>query len=202
MEINEKNKQEVISAIAEAAARPIIEAKSFWHQSILNELRGKRQNTKTEDEYITLLKADIIYLKKLWNRELDVIYEWAENCEIPEHDKINEAIEQIENESKTEICNGKILFKNGKGLDKNSLEFIERYNAIQDTNGRIIALHEDYMYLKIRDYITLNIYQFLSGSKQIAEGIFKDNPKETVQKIGDLTSNYSDMCMYNDIDEE
>ncbi|MBV7271881.1 hypothetical protein JMF89_07815 [Clostridiaceae bacterium UIB06] len=202
MEINEKNKQNVISALVEAAARPILEAKSYWYQSIYNVLRGKKQNTKTEDEYITLLKSDIISLKKLWNRELDVIYSWAENHTIPESDKINEAILKIENDSETEVCDGKIRFKNGEGLDKNVLEFIERYNAIQDEDGRIRALHEDYIYLKIRDYITLNIYQFLSENKQISEGLFKDDPKDTVQRIGDLTSNYADMCMYDDVDDE
>lgn len=202
MEINEKNKQSVISGMVEAAARPIMEAKSYWYQSVLNVLRGKKQNLKTEDEYILLLKADIIALKKLWNKELDVIYEWGQNCQIPDHDKINEIISQIENDSETEVNNGKIIFKNGKGLDKNSLEFIERYNAIQDINEKIRALHEDYIYLKIRDYITLNIYQFLSANENIVDGLFKDNPKETTQGIGDLVSNYADICMYDDVDNE
>lgn len=202
MEVNEKNKQIVMSAIVEAAARPIMEAKSYWYQSIYNILRGKKQNTKNEDEYITLLKADIISLKKLWNKELDVIYDWAENRAIPEADKINEAILQIENDSETEVYDGKIRFKNGEGLDRNILEFIERYNAIQDIDGRIRALHEDYIYLKIRDYITLNVYQFLAQNTETSEGLFKDNPKETVQRIGDLSSNYADMCMYDSEDAE
>lgn len=197
MEINESNKQEFISGLVEAAARPILEAKSYWYQSIYNILRGKKENVENDIEYITLLKADIIYLKKLWNKELDVIFQWGENGTIPESDKINEIILTIEDDSETEVVDGKIVFKNGKSLDKVDLEFIERYNSIQDLKGRTSALHEDYIYLKIRDYITLNIYQFLSQNQEMVEGLFRNNPKETTQKIADLVSNYADMCMYD-----
>lgn len=202
MEINESNKQELISGMVEAAARPILEAKSYWYQSIYNILRSKKENIESDIDYITLLKADIIYLKKLWNKELDVIFQWGQDGKIPESDKINEIILQIENDSETEVKDGRIVFKNGKNLDKVDLEFIERYNAIQDLNGRASALHEDYIYLKIRDYITLNIYQFLSENKNIAEGLFRNSPKETTQRIADLASNYADMCMYNNIENE
>lgn len=202
MEINESNKQEIISGMLEAAARPILEAKSYWYQSIYNILRSKKDNIESDIDYITLLKADIIYLKKLWNKELDVIFQWGQNGKIPESDKINEIILQIENDSETEVKDGKIVFKNGKNLDKVDLEFIERYNIIQDLNARASALHEDYIYLKIRDYITLNVYQFLSENKNIAEGLFRNSPKETTQRIADLASNYADMCMYNTIENE
>lgn len=202
MEINESNKQEIISGMVEAAARPILEAKSYWYQSIYNILRSKKENIESDIDYITLLKADIIYLKKLWNKELDVIFQWGQNGKVPESDKINEIILQIENDSETEVKDGKIVFKNGKNLDKVDLEFIERYNAIQDLNGRASALNEDYIYLKIRDYITLNVYQFLSENKNIAEGLFRNSPKETTQRIADLASNYADMCMYNNIENE
>lgn len=195
------NKNNLIVELVENGARPVLSAKSYWHESIFNTLKGKKENTKNNEEYSLILKAEIIYLKKLWNRELDVIHEWGKNARIPEVDEINAIIQEIEEESKTEVVNGKVLFKNGKNLDKNDLAFIERYNVITDLNERIIALQEDYIYVKIRDYITLNVYQFISHNQELAVDLFKDNPKETTQRIGDLASNYADMCMFPDMDE-
>lgn len=195
------NKNNLIAEIVENGAKPILSAKSNWYESIFNALKAKKENTQNNEEYSLILKAEILYLKKLWNRELDVIHEWGQNAKVPEVDEINAIIEKIEEESKTEIVNGKVMFKNGKGLDKNDLDFIERYNALADINGRITGLQEDYIYLKIRDYITLNVYQFISQNEELVMELFKDNPKETTQMIGDLASNYADMCMFPDIDE-
>lgn len=195
------NKNNLIAELVENGARPVLSAKSYWYESIFNTLKGKKENTKNNEEYSLILKAEIIYLKKLWNRELDVIHEWGKNARIPEVDEINAIIQEIEEESKTEVVNGKILFKNGKNLDKNDLVFIERYNVITDLNERIMALQEDYIYVKIRDYITLNVYQFISHNQELAIDLFKDNPEETTQRIGDLASNYADICMFPDMDE-
>jgi hypothetical protein len=195
------NKNNLIAELVENGARPVMSAKRHWYESIFNTLKGKKENTKSNEEYSLILKAEIIYLKKLWNRELDVIHEWGKNARIPEVDEINAIIQEIEEESKTEVVNGKILFKNGKNLDKNDLAFIERYNIITDLNERIMALQEDYIYVKIRDYITLNVYQFISHNQELAIDLFKDNPKETTQRIGDLASNYADICMFPDMDE-
>lgn len=195
------NKNIIITELVENGAKPILSAKSHWYESIFNTLRAKKEKTQNNEEYSLILKAEILYLKKLWNRELDVIHEWGQNAKVPEVDEINSIIEKIEEESKTEVVNGKVMFKNGKGLDKNDLAFIERYNAITDVNERIRGLQEDYIYLKIRDYITLNVYQYISQNEELIMELFKDNPKETTQKIGDLASNYADICMFPDMDE-
>ena len=201
MENHSNNKNNLIAELVEHGARPILSAKNYWYESIFNILKEKKENTRNIEEYSLILKEEIIYLKKLCNRELDVIHEWGKNASIPEVDEINSIIQEIEEESKTEVVNGKILFKNGKNLDKNDLAFIERYNVITDLNERINALQEDYIYVKIRDYITLNVYQFISHNEELAIDLFKDNPKETTQRIGDLASNYADMCMFPDMDE-
>lgn len=195
------NKNDLILELVEKGARPILSAKSHWYESIFNILREKKENTQNDEGYCLILKAEILYLKKLWNRELDVIFEWGQNAQVPEVDEINAIIEKIEKESETEVLNGKIVFKNGKSLDKNDLSFIERYNAITDLNERVRALQEDYIYLKIRDYITLNVYQFISQNQEFVMELFKENPKETTQRIGDLASNYADICMFPDMDE-
>lgn len=196
------NKNDLIAELVEKGAQPILSAKSHWYESIFNILKRKKENIQNDEEYCLILKAEILYLKKLWNRELDVIFEWGQNAQVPEVDEINAIIEKIEEESKTEVLNGKVVFKSGKGLDKNDLDFIERYNAITDLNGRISGLEEDYIYLKIRDYITLNVYQFISQNQELVISLFKDNPKETTQLIGDLASNYADICMFPDMDED
>jgi len=201
MESNGDNKNNFIAELVESAARPILSAKSHWHESIFNILKAKKENTENNEEYSLILKAEILYLKKLWNRELDIIHEWGQNARVPEVDEINAIIEKIEEESKTEVVNGKVKFKNGKGLDKNDLAFIERYNVITDLDERIRGLQEDYIYLRIRDYITLNVYQFISQNQELVMELFKDDPKETTQRIGDLASNYADICMFPDMDE-
>lgn len=195
------NKNNLIEELVELGAKPIMSAKSDWYESIFNILRGKKENAQSNEEYFLILKAEIIYLKKLWNRELDVIHEWGQNAQIPEVDEINEIILEMEKECETDVVNEKIVFKSGKSLDKNDLIFIERYNSITDSNERIRALQEDYIYLKIRDYITLNVYQFISQNQELAIQLFKDNPKETTQRIGDLASNYADICMFPDMDD-
>ena len=195
------NKNNLIAELVELGARPIMSAKSYWYESIFNILRGKKEKTQNNEEYSLILKADILYLKRLWNKELDVIHEWGQNSHIPETDEINTIILEMEKECETDIVDGKILFTNGKSLNKDELAFSERYNIISDLNERIRALQEDYIYLRIRDYITLNVYQFISENKELAIGLFKDSAKETTQRIADLASNYADMCMYSGIDE-
>lgn len=194
------NKNDLIVELVEKGAQPILSAKSQWYESIFNILSRKKENTENNEEYSLVLKAEIVYLKRLWNRELDVIHEWGQNAQVPEVDEINAIIEKIEEESKTEVVNGKVVFKNGKNLDKNDLAFIERYNTIPDLDERIVGLQEDYIYLKIRDYITLNVYQFISQNQELVIELFKENPKETTQIIGDLASNYADICMFPDMD--
>ncbi|KZL94295.1 hypothetical protein [Clostridium magnum] len=195
------NKNDLIVELVEKGAQPILSAKSQWYESIFNILSRKKENTENNEEYSLVLKAEIVYLKRLWNKELDVIHEWGQNAQVPEVDEINAIIEKIEEESKTEVVNGKVVFKNGKNLDKNDLAFIERYNTIPDLDERIVGLQEDYIYLKIRDYITLNVYQFISQNQELVIELFKENPKETTQIIGDLASNYADICMFPDMDE-
>lgn len=199
---NSISKSDLIVELVEKGAQPILSAKSHWYESVFNTLKRKKENVQNDEEYSLVLKSEIVYLKKLWNRELDIIHEWGQNAKIPEVDEINAIIEKIEEESKTEVVNGKVVFKNGKNLDKRDLDFIERYNAIPDLNDRIIGLQEDYIYLKIRDYITLNVYQFISQNEEFVMELFKENPRETTQVIGDLASNYADMCMFPDMDEE
>ena len=199
---NDSNsKNNLIVELVEAGARPIMSAKSYWYESIFNILRGKKENTQNNEEYSLVLKSEIIYLRKLWNKELDVIYGWGQNAQVPEPDEINGIILKMEKDCETEIRDGKVMLKSGKNLDRNDLAFIERYNAISDLNERIRALQEDYIYLRIRDYITLNVYQFISENKELTINLFKDSPKETTQKIADLASNYADICMFPDIDE-
>ncbi len=191
-----ENKNDLISQLVEVSAKPIMTAKKYWHESIYNVLKGKRENVKDDNEYIIYLKSELIYFRKLWNNELNVIYSWASEGEIPEPSEINNIIVYIENYSETCVEKGKLKFKNGKELDKNDLTFIERYTSIKDAAERIASMEEDYLYFRIRDYITLNIYQFLSQNKEIGENLLKDNSKETIQRIADLVSNFGDMCMY------
>lgn len=196
-----EDKNALVSNLVEAAAKPIVGAKTYWHKSIYNILRGKKYSCKSDEEYILMLKSDIVYVRKLWNKEMDIIYLWGKNSQIPSTEDINNIISHIEGESETEIVEGKIQFKSGKALSKEDLLFIERYSSIKELNSRIEAMEEDYIYCRIRDYITLNIYQFLCENIEFAIDLLKDNPKETTQRISDLISNYADMCMYLDIEE-
>src|SRR5690349_855776 len=95
------DKNNLIVELVENGAKPILSAKNYWYESIFNTLKGKTKNTQNNEEYSLILKAEIIYLKKLWNRELDIIHEWGENAKIPEVDEINAIIQEIEEESKT-----------------------------------------------------------------------------------------------------
>lgn len=201
MENNIKDKNALIEELVEVATKPIFSAKNYWYESIYNILMEKSEKIKTQEEYVNVLKAELLYLKRLWNRELDTIYQWGEKGEIPEVDEINKVIVDIENECETVVVGGKITFKDGKSISKDYLQFVERYNAIPDIKDKIMALEGDYVYLRIRDYITLNIYQFLSQNKELLVGLFKDNPKETTQRIADLVCNAADICMYPDMDD-
>lgn len=197
-----KDKSGIISELVELSARPVLTAKSYWHESIYNTLRDKKENAKDEKEYSIYLEAELIYFRTLWSKELDFMYAWGKEEKIPEPGKINDIIVYIEQQSETSIENEKIMFKSGKSLDKNDLAFIERYTSIAELPQRIGALEEDYLYFKIRDYITLNVYQFISHNEELAIDLLKDDTKETVQRIADLISNFADVCMYIDSNEE
>ncbi|WPC40799.1 hypothetical protein [Clostridium sp. JS66] len=197
-----KDKNEIISELVELSAKPIVTAKSYWHESIYNTLRDKKEKIKEVKEYSIYLEAELIYFRSLWNKELDFMYAWGKEEKIPEPGKINDIIVYMEQQSETSIENEKIIFKSGKSLDKNDLAFIERYTSITELPQRIIALEEDYLYFKIRDYITLNVYQFISHNEELAIDLLKGDTKETVQRIADLISNFADVCMYIDSKEE
>ncbi|NMM65580.1 hypothetical protein HBE96_23670 [Clostridium sp. P21] len=195
-------KNEIISELVELAAKPVVTAKNYWHESIYNTLKQKKENVNSEKEYSIYLQSRLIYFRSLWNNELDIIYAWGKQAKIPGPEEINNVINYIEEQSETCIENGKIIFKNGKNLDKNDLAFVERYTSISELTQRISALEEDYLYFKIRDYITLNVYQFISHNEEVAKDLLKDNTKETVQKIADLVSNFGDVCMYIDLEDK
>ncbi len=197
-----KDKNKLVSELVELSASPILTAKNYWHESIYNTLKDKKENANSEKEYAVYLEAELIYFRSLWNNELDVIYAWGKEGKIPEAEEINNIIAYMEEQSATFVENEKIVFKNGKGLDKNNLTFIERYTSIPELTQKIIALEEDYLYFKLRDYITLNIYQFIANNEEVAESLLKDDTKETVQKIADLVSNFADICMYIDLNNE
>lgn len=201
MEKEAENKNEIISELVLAAAKPVLGAKNYWHQSIYNTLKSKKEIINDDKEYELYLKSELIYFRKLWNNELDLIYNWAEKGKIPEPGEINNSIEYIENQSETCIEDGKIKFKNGKNMDKNDLTYIERYTAIPELGGRIAALEEDNLYSKIRDYITLNVFQFISHNEEFVINLLKSDSKETVQRIADLVANFADICMYPDLNE-
>ncbi|AKA70024.1 hypothetical protein [Clostridium scatologenes] len=198
----DKDKTEIISELVELSAKPVITAKNYWHESIYNILRDKKEKVKGEKEYSVYLQAELIYFRNLWNKQLDIMYAWGKEEKIPEPSKINDIIAYMEQQSETIIENGKITFKDGKNLDKDDLAFIERYTSITELPERIIALEEDYLYFKIRDYITLNVYQFISHNEELSVDLLKGNTKETVQRIADLISNFADVCMYIDSNEE
>ncbi|AWI03884.1 hypothetical protein [Clostridium drakei] len=197
----DKDKTEIISELVELSAKPVITAKNYWHESIYNILRDKKEKVKDEKEYSVYLQTELIYFRNLWNKQLDIMYAWGKEEKIPEPSKINDIIAYMEQQSETIIENGKIMFKDGKNLDKDDLAFIERYTSITELPERIIALEEDYLYFKIRDYITLNVYQFISHNEELAVDLLKGNTKETVQRIADLISNFADVCMYIDSNE-
>lgn len=197
----DKDKTEIISELVELSAKPVITAKNYWHESIYNILRDKKEKVKDEKEYSVYLQTELIYFRNLWNKQLDIMYAWGKEEKIPDPSKINDIIAYMEQQSETIIENGKIMFKDGKNLDKNDLAFIERYTSITELTQRIIALEEDYLYFKIRDYITLNVYQFISHNEELAVDLLKGNTKETVQRLADLISNFADVCMYIDSNE-
>lgn len=193
----DENKDDIISQLVEVASEPLLNAKQYWKESIYNVIKVKKESIDNDKEYADYLKSELIYFRKLWNSEVDAIYSWGKEGKIPEALEINNIIVYIESQAETCVENGKIKLKNGKNLDKDDLIFIERYTSIPDLEHRIIALEEDYLYFRIRDYITLNIYQFLSQNQELGEKLLKNDTKETIQRIANLVSNFADICMYD-----
>ncbi|MHC6179506.1 hypothetical protein ACYUJ6_06560 [Clostridium sp. JNZ X4-2] len=193
---------ELLSELVEVSAKPILKAKNYWHESIFNTLRIKRKSAENNQGYALVLKADIISIRRLWQKQLEVIENWAKEGKLPETEEIDNIITDIENESKTEVLGKKVVFKNGDLLNKEDLNFIERYNSIVNLNERIASMEEDYLYCRIRDYIILNLYQFLAENREMALNILKGDAAKKIKEISDLISKYADSCMYMDLEEE
>lgn len=193
---------ELLSELVKVSAKPILKAKNYWQESIFNTLRMKRKSAEDNQAYALVLKADIISIRRLWQKQLEIIENWAKEEKLPETEEIANIIADIEDESKTEVTDKKVIFKNGDLLNKEDLNFIERYNSIGSLNERIASMEEDYLYCRIRDYIILNLYQFLAENREMALNILKGDPDKKIKEISDLTSKCADSCMYIDLEEE
>ncbi|MEY7999510.1 hypothetical protein AB8U03_04725 [Clostridium sp. Mt-5] len=193
---------ELLSELVEVSAKPILKAKNYWQESIFNTLRIKRKSAENNQAYALVLKADIISIRRLWQKQLEVIENWAKEEKLPETEEIANIIADIEDESRTEVTDKKVVFKNGDLLNKEDLNFIERYNSIGNLNERIASMEEDYLYCRIRDYIILNLYQFLAENREMALNILKGDPDKKIKEISDLISKCADSCMYIDLEEE
>lgn len=193
---------ELLSELVEVSAKPILKAKNYWQESIFNTLRIKRKSAENNQAYALVLKADIISIRRLWQKQLEVIENWAKEEKLPETEEIANIIADIEDESRTEVTDKKVVFKNGDLLNKEDLNFIERYNSIGSLNERIASMEEDYLYCRIRDYIILNLYQFLAENREMALNILKGDPDKKIKEISDLISKCADSCMYIDLEEE
>ncbi|PRR86490.1 hypothetical protein CLLU_05880 [Clostridium luticellarii] len=196
------DKSELLSELVEVSAKPIVQAKNYWHESIFNTLREKRKSSKDIEDYALELKADIVSVKKLWDEQMKVIENWALDEKIPEVDQISSTIENMENECKTAVLDKKVVFKNGNSLNKDELNYIERYNSIKNLNERIASMEEDYLYLRIRDYIVLNLYQFLAENREMALNVLKGDTDKKMRSISDLICKAADSCMYIDLEED
>lgn len=196
------DKSELLSELVEVSAKPIVQAKNYWHESIFNTLREKRKSSKDIEDYALELKADIVSVKKLWDEQMKVIENWALDEKIPEVDQISSTIENMENECKTAVLDKKVVFKNGNSLNKDELNYIERYNSIKNLNERIASMEEDYLYLRIRDYIVLNLYQFLTENREMALNVLKGDTDKKMRSISDLICKAADSCMYIDLEED
>lgn len=196
------DKLTLLDELVEVAAKPVLQVRSYWHASVYNVLKSKRDSINDDNKYFLELKADILSIKQLWKEELSTICSWGKKQYMPSTSKINEIISNMENKCETEVLNGKAVFKNGDKPDKEDLEFLERYSSIKDVKERIACMEEDYLYCRIRDYIVLNIYQFLSQNGEFAINILKDNTDEVMKRMSDLISKYADMGMYADMEED
>ncbi|CAB1243317.1 conserved hypothetical protein [Clostridiaceae bacterium BL-3] len=194
------DKSELLSELVEVSARPIFQAKNYWHKSVYSTLEARRKAAKESENYALALKADIVSIKRLWEKQLKVIEKWARDEKIPDTDEIGRTIENIERESKTEIMGNKIIFENEDKLNRDELDFIERYSSIEDLNERIASMEEDYLYFRIRDYIILNLFQFLEENREMALSILSGNVPQNVEKISDLICKHANRCMYIDLE--
>ena len=167
-----------------------------------NVLKAKKDSINDNNKYFLELKADILSIKRLWKEELYTLHSWGKKQDMPSTSEISETISNMEKKCETEVLNGKAVFKNGDEPDKDDLKFLERYSSIKNINERVTCMEEDYLYCRIRDYIILNIYQFLSQNREFAINILKDDTDEVIKKMSDLISKYADRGMYADMEED
>ncbi len=196
------DKRTLLDELVEVSAKPVLQARNYWHASVYNILKAKKDSINDDNKYFLELKADILSIKRLWKEELDTLYSWGKKQDMPSTSEISETISNMEKKCETEVLNGKAVFKNGDEPDKEDLEFLERYVSIKDINERITYMEEDYLYCRIRDYIVLNIYQFLSENREFAIDILKDDTNEVIKRMSDLISKYADSAMYVDMEED
>ena len=196
------DKRTLLDELVEVSAKPVLQARNYWHASVYNILKAKKDSINDDNKYFLELKADILSIKRLWKEELDTLYSWGKKQDMPSTSEISETISNMEKKCETEVLNVKAVFKNGDEPDKEDLEFLERYVSIKDINERITYMEEDYLYCRIRDYIVLNIYQFLSEYREFAIDILKDDTNEVIKRMSDLISKYADSAMYVDMEED
>ncbi|WP_294183932.1 hypothetical protein [uncultured Clostridium sp.] len=194
------DRSEFLSELVEVSAKPIFQAKNYWHKSVYDTLETRKKAAGKIENYESTLKAGIVSMKKLWAKHLKMMEKWAQNGKIPGTDEMGKAIENIERESETEVSKGRVVFKNGDKLNGDELDFIERYSSIENLNERIIYMEEDYLYLRIRDYIILNLYQFLAQNEEMSNNILKWGAHGSIKELFDLISKYADRCMYTDLE--
>ena len=192
----------LLDELVEVAAEPVLQARNYWHASVYNILKAKKDSINDDNKYFLELKADILSIKRLWKEELDTLYSWGKKQDMPSTSEISETISNMEKKCETEVLNGKAVFKNGDEPDKDDLKFLERYSSIKNINERVTCMEEDYLYCRIRDYIVLNIYQFLSENREFAIDILKDDTNEVIKRMSDLISKYADSAMYVDMEED
>ncbi|AZV56180.1 hypothetical protein [Clostridium sp. AWRP] len=192
----------LLDELVEVAAKPVLQVRNYWHASVYNVLKAKKDSINDDNKYFLELKADILSIKRLWKEELDTLHSWGKKQDMPSTSEISETISNMESKCETEVLNGKAVFKNGDEPDKDDLQFLERYSSIKNINERLTYMEEDYLYCRIRDYIVLNIYQFLSQNGEFAINILKDDTDEVIKKMSDLISKYADRGMYADMEED
>ncbi|ADK14247.1 MULTISPECIES: hypothetical protein [Clostridium] len=192
----------LLDELVEVSAKPVLQARNYWHASVYNVLKAKKDSINDDNNYFLELKADILSIKRLWREELDTLHSWGKKQDMPSTSEISETISNMEKKCETEVLNGKVVFKNGDEPDKDDLQFLERYSSIKNINERLTCMEEDYLYCRIRDYIVLNIYQFLSENREFAINILKDDTDEVIIRMSDLISKYADRGMYADMEED
>ncbi|OAA83382.1 hypothetical protein [Clostridium ljungdahlii] len=176
------DKLTLLDELVEVAAKPVLQSRNYWHASVYNVLKAKKDSINDDNKYFLELKADILSIKRLWKEELDTLHSWGKKQDMPSTSEISETISNMESKCETEVLNGKAVFKNGDEPDKDDLQFLERYSSIKNINERLTCMEEDYLYCRIRDYIVLNIYQFLSQNMEFAINILKDDTDEVIKK--------------------